>query len=157
MERLTIEVREVPPLRALSVTRHTTADAIGEAVGGVYPLLFEAGGRAGRITGPPVCAYPTAHAWDPADVVVVPGVPYEGAAPDGFDVTELEGGPAVVGTYLGPYDELPAAWEQTMAFVSANELALRSTPYELYRVTHGDAPPQNFETDIVVPVGAAGA
>jgi effector-binding domain-containing protein len=148
MDNLTFAAADLPGVRMLSRKTVSPAAELGEKLGRLYGVMYGLVGA--RITGPPVCVYP--EPFDPENVVAVAGVPFDGEPPYGFDIMVLPACHAIVGSFVGPYEGLPEAWRETFAYVAAQGLEAGGAPYERYRVGVGDAEPEQYETDIVVPV-----
>jgi effector-binding domain-containing protein len=71
----------------------------------------------------------------------------------GLEMVDFAGGRAAVGTLVGPYDGLTAAWRDVHTWISQQGLKIGAMPYEVYRVDPMQAAsPAEWVTDIVVPV-----
>ena len=152
---LSIELREVPALRAACVELHTALDRIGPDCEQAIGRLMTAFGPAGVTpVGPNLIGYPEED-FDPESFLALIGFPVASDLPveSGLKMVDFAGGRAAVGTLVGHYDGLSRAWRDVHAWVSEQGLQIRAMPYELYRVGHMQAvSPAEFETDIVVPV-----
>ncbi|MGD0166359.1 MAG: MerR family transcriptional regulator [Gaiellaceae bacterium] len=152
---LSIELREVPELRAACVEMHTALDRIGPDCGQAIGRLMTAFGSAGVAPiGPNLIGYPEED-FDPESFVALIGFPVASDLPveSGLKMVDFSGGKAAVGMLIGHYDGLSQAWRDVHTWISEQGLQIRTMPYELYRVGHMEtASPAEFETDIVVPV-----
>lgn len=113
--------------------------------------------------------YGTLHTAGPALVLFHDGTPQGAFAIDvGFPIVEpLSGaleregliiepseapaGRALVQTAVGPYDDLPAAWEQLIAAADARGLVPSGNWIEVY-VSDPDVPASGLRTDLVAPL-----
>jgi DNA-binding transcriptional MerR regulator len=150
-----IEIREVQPVRGISIELETSLDTIGEDLGVAFPrlgsILRENGGRGGN----DFAAYPDDE-YDPQHMKVVPGISYDGDLPaqaDGIGIREFGGGRSIVATLHGPYDRLPQAWQETWAWLAEHGHERRGTAYELYRIGYAESSnTEEFVTEIIIPI-----
>jgi effector-binding domain-containing protein len=140
MDNLSFTTEDVPAIRLLAARTVAPQSQIGEAIGRVMGTLFGAVGP--QVKGAPVCVFP--EPFDPEHVVAEPGVPFDGEPPYGFVIRELPASRALVGHVTGPYEQLPDAWQATMAHLQEQGLQMAGVPYERYV---GDD-----EAEIVIPL-----
>jgi len=152
---VSVEVRELPVLRAACVEIHSALDRIGPDCQKAFGRLMGELGAAGLTpSGPCVMGYPDED-FDPESFLALVGIQVDGDLPaqSFLKVAEFPGGKAAVGTLVGPYEGLTQAWQDVHTWVSEQGLKTSGMPYEIYRVDHLTAPlPAEIETDIVVPV-----
>ena len=70
-----------------------------------------------------------------------------------LSVASLSGGDHLVGTFTGPYEDLPAAWQQIYGTELAKSCRKEppNPPFEIYRV-HDCDHPEKCVTDICIPL-----
>ena len=102
----------------------------------------------GQVAGPPFARYLGFGERVEAEV----GFPYVGTlvATDGVHDALLPAGRAVVGTYVGGYDEIGAAWKRVADWITEQRLKPAGAPWESY-LTAPDAPGEPV-TQIVFPI-----
>ncbi len=150
-----IEQRDLAPCTT-AVLRSTLAVAeigpfIGRAVEAVASALAAQGIAA---TGPPFARYQ--RAGEDAFAVEA-GLPTASAVSPGGEVlaSSLPGGPAAVMTYLGPYDELAAAYGELADWIAERGEEPAGDPWEVYHSDPAKEPdPERWRTEIVMPVRA---
>jgi len=150
-----IEIREVEPVRGISIELETSQEKIGETLGGALPrlgsILRENGGQGGN----DFAAYPDEE-FDPQHMTVIAGISYDGDLPaqaDGIGIREFGGGRSIVATLNGPYDGMSQAWQQAWGWLAEHGHERRSTAYELYRIGFAESSnPEEFVTEIVIPI-----
>jgi DNA-binding transcriptional MerR regulator len=152
---VSIELREVPALRAACVEIHTALDRIGPDCQKAFGRLMPELGAAGIApAGPSVIGYPEED-FDPESFLALVGFPVASDLPaeSELKMADFAGGKAAVGTLMGHYDGLAQAWRDVHTWISEQGLQVRTMPYEVYRIGHVEATsPAEFETDIVIPV-----
>jgi len=152
---VSVELRDLPALRAACVEMQTALDRIGPDCQQTFGRLMGTLGPAGVApAGPSLIGYPEEE-FDPEGFVALVGFPVVSDPPaeSGLKMVDFAGGRAAVGTLVGHYDGLSQAWRDVHAWISEQGLQIRAMPYEVYRVGHMEtASPAEFETDIVVPV-----
>ncbi len=153
-----VQVVELEP-RSVAILRSIVApddfpEFLADALATVAEALAAAGGAAG---GPPFARY-------------------LGAGPEGLDVAvgypvaepfigrgnvhggELPGGPAAVGTHLGSYAGLDAAWSALKAGIDALGRSRAEDPWEIYFVGPGSGvDPSAWRTELVWPLRPSAA
>lgn len=147
---------ETEPDRLVAVLRETVAmDHLPEFYDRAYRAVGEAVAKAGgAVAGPALGWY---HGGPSATVDVAAGLPVMGMSTGsighGVQVVRIPGGSAVVAVHTGPYDGLPAAWEELERWRAENAGAGRGDFWEEY-VTDpapgGD--PERTETRLVLPL-----
>ncbi|MGD0166357.1 MAG: GyrI-like domain-containing protein [Gaiellaceae bacterium] len=155
---LGIERRELPAERLLAIELKTTPERfvadLSAAFGEIGEVLAQIGAA---VTGPGICAQPLAEA-EIGQRVVVAGIPftYEGEIEpgDGMAIEEFSGGPALVGTLHGSYDQLPEAWTEMRAALAEHGKARpKAMSYEYFvrsmaNVVNSD----ELITELVIPL-----
>jgi effector-binding domain-containing protein len=110
-----------------------------ETFGPIYEKVSNAvtaGG--GDIIGPAYACYfgePT----DIVDVEIGFGIS-EPVEADGILVTQVSATDAVVGTHVGPYEQLEDSYEKLVPWMVTNDIDLADHMYELYDIMPGDDP-----------------
>jgi effector-binding domain-containing protein len=151
---MSYEIREVrEPDRHLAVTRFTASpDQIGARMGQAFGAVFQYLGRRGLAPlGPPVGCYEmSAGTTFEVRAGCVVSVPIE--AEDDVEPYFLSGGPTLVTEHVGPYDELPKAYEalQARALELGQELE-SAVMWEEY-LTGPEVPPDQMRTVIHWPL-----
>jgi len=152
---ISVEIREVPAQKAACVEIRSALDRIGPDCEQAFGKLMGTLGPAGVAPiGPGLIGYPEED-FDPESFVALVGIPVAASLPaeSGLKMVDFAGGRAAVGTLIGPYEGLSAAWRDVHTWISTQGLKIASMPYEVYRVDPMQAAsPAEFETDIVVPV-----
>ena len=147
---------ETEPDRLVAVLREKVAlDRLAEFYDRAYTAVHAAVSRAGgAVAGPALGWY---HGGPTQVVDVAAGLPVIGMSTgkngDGVQVVKIPGGHAVTAVHVGPYDQLPAAWQEVERWRAANAGAGRGDFWEEYvtdPAPHGD-PSQN-ETRLVLPL-----
>ncbi|MCA0294700.1 MAG: GyrI-like domain-containing protein [Actinobacteria bacterium] len=132
------------------VRRTVPREDLSAVFGPTYEQVAGLLGAAGvGIAGPAYAEYfgmPT----DTVDVEIGFGVGAS-AAIDGLVVREHPETRAVVGTHVGPYDELPGAYGELMPWLEMEEHELAPSMYELY-LSEPDEEPAKTVTKLVFPV-----
>lgn len=145
---VTIENR--PALAIASVREEIHQSAIGDWVSEALGLIMPALGAAGlHPIGPMSCRY---HTWadDRTDCEV--GFPISGQVPHPLIDSEIPAGPSAATLHVGPYQELPAAYEAITAWLESRGTAPGVGPYEVYLNHPGSTPPERLETEVVWPL-----
>ncbi len=111
-----------------SVPKSEIGDFIPSTFGKVSPY-FENNGM--EMTGPPVAIYYGEHG-DAMDMAA--GTPVSEVTATTEDITELElpGGKVATSIYEGPYEGIPAAWDQFAAELTARGLTTVEPCWEEY-------------------------
>lgn len=151
IEITTVEARTL----AVAHFEVTTAelDAMGERMSAAFGAVMARLGRAGIVTrGPAVARYePT-----PDGFAVAAGFPVDAAVEpgDGVDTVVLPGGEVAHTTHVGPYDQLPRAYEALRTGVEAQGRSLvdGAAMWEEYWSGPG-TPPEATRTEVFWPVG----
>ncbi len=133
-----------------TVPRAKLSDAFGPTYEEVGRLL---GGAGVPVRGPAYAEYfgmPT----DSVDVEIGFGIG-EVVSVDGLAVTEHPAVRAVVGTHVGPYEQLAEAYGELMPWLELEGHELAPSMYELY-LSEPDEDPAKTVTKLVFPVVDAG-
>jgi hypothetical protein len=153
---LIIERRELEPERFLALDLTTSVDSfaadLSAAFGRIDEELLEAGAA---FSGPGICARPKRKAVSGRMKVVV-GVPFTGEVEPWPDsrILELSGGPALVGTLHGSYNDLPAAWEEmNKALAKGERLRPKAMRFDRFLLSMSNAVnPDELITELVIPL-----
>jgi effector-binding domain-containing protein len=150
-----IEVREVASPSGLTVELETSLARIGHDLPAAYERLFALAEKHALPPAGPVFAAYIDPEFDPDLMHVVAGVPLLGdsdAPLTGGSMRSFEGGRAVTTTYAGPYEGLQQAWTEAWAWLTEHGHTVRATPFEVYRVGPMDSDPEQYETDLAIPI-----
>jgi DNA-binding transcriptional MerR regulator len=101
---ISVEIREVPPQRAVCVEIRSALDRIGPDCEQAFGRVMGALGGAGVApTGPGLIGYPEED-FDPESFLAFVGVPVAADMPgeSGLEMVDFAGGRAAVGTLVGP-------------------------------------------------------
>jgi effector-binding domain-containing protein len=144
---------QVEPQRHLAVKRFTaTADQIGPLVGEAFGAVYHFVGRHGLTpVGAPIACYVMGSGQD-FDVRAgcEVGVPVQ---PEGdIEPYLLPGGPALTTEHVGPYDELPKAYEALEAHARETGHDLDMTVMWEEYLTGPEVPPDQTRTVIHWPL-----
>ncbi|MBU2651943.1 MAG: GyrI-like domain-containing protein [Bacteroidetes bacterium] len=149
-----IEVTEVEPVIALSITDSSTLDQMGMKMAELYELLSGyITARKANITGPAYCVF---HSWDPeGHTVIEAGFPVDKELPEKLNMksTLTPGGKALKSLFIGPYDQSEAVYMAMDKYLKHNKLEMAGGPWEVYLndpVTEPD--PNKWETLIYFPI-----
>lgn len=142
------------PDRHLAVKRFTaTPDRIGPLVGEAFGLVYQYVSRHGLTPmGPPVACYlmDGGDAFEVLAGCVVVGAPIE--AEGAVEPFLLHGGATLTTEHVGPYEELPKAYEALEAYArEAGQDLDRTVMWEEY-LTGPDVPPAEMRTVIHWPL-----
>jgi AraC family transcriptional regulator len=152
-----IQIRTLDPLRVAFV-RHL--GPYQECGGAWRTLIAWAGGR-GLLNADAVClgvGHDDPAVTEPAHIrydacIVVP----DGTLPDGgIGIQILPGGPHAVTLHRGPYELLPAVYQEVIGrWIPGQGRSLareRASPYEIYRNDMRTTPPAELLTEVCVPL-----
>jgi effector-binding domain-containing protein len=153
---LGIERRELEPERLLTIEIITSSERfdadLSAAYGRLGAVLTEAGAT---FSGPGICAHPDRETL-PGEVAAIAGIPFIGAVEphDGMRIEELSGGPALVGTLRGAYEQLPEAWLELNGSLAESEKPRPETaPYDRFlRSMVNVVNPDELITELVIPL-----
>ncbi|MCK9519398.1 MAG: GyrI-like domain-containing protein [Dehalococcoidia bacterium] len=155
MANYTIEERSLVPQPTafihLEATVATIPQAIAEALGEIAPYLEESGIEMGEL--------PFARYYDvqPEKVVFDAGFPVSRpVTPRGrVQSGELPGGPAIVTTHFGLYDQMRPAYEALKQWAQEHGRAAAGAPWELYYTDPAAEPNlERWKTEIVQPLAS---
>jgi effector-binding domain-containing protein len=154
-----IDVRTVPA-RTLAAFRfhvtHSELTQMGEKMGSAFGRVMAALGAAGVApVGPPVASYERAE--DGFDVAAGFPTSTPVTATDGVASLELPAAEVAHTTHVGPYEDLPKAYDalQTEARARGRELDQTASMWEEY-LTGPDVPPEQMRTEVYWPLAAEG-
>jgi effector-binding domain-containing protein len=146
---LTPEIVQLEPRHAAVLhVRGATTDLPSLLSEAFDASLRQIAASGGEVAGPPFARYLAFGERVEAEV----GFPYVGTllASDSVHDTLLPDGRAVVGTYVGGYDEIGAAWKRVADWITEQRLKPAGAPWESY-LTAPDAPGEPV-TQIVFPI-----
>lgn len=149
-----VDVIEQPTRTVAVVRRHVRGDELAAFYDTAYGEVARTVGEAGaRIVGP---AFGWYHGMPAETFDVAAGFPVEGVEPGPLggrvDVVEQAGGPALVALFVGPYDDLGAAWQEVEARRAEDGRDGRGDFWEEYVTEPSpDGDPSRNETRLVLP------
>lgn len=149
------QVKELPALTALVISRRTTREEIPTALGECLPQVFGYAMQEGlAITGPPMARYPEMGM---ASLVIECGVtvaePPESEPAGDIEVRTIPAGSAVVTIHHGSYDTLHSTYAAIEEWIGDNGYAAAGPPHEVYLTDPGEHPdPATWQTEITQPV-----
>ncbi|MFI2369444.1 MerR family transcriptional regulator [Streptomyces sp. NPDC018833] len=140
------------PERRLVVVRAVcTPAAIGEmieeCVGRLLPVL----GKAGMAWEPPLWALYPLDLEDRMQIAVGVQTP-QGEGTPGLEFEVLPGGPAAETTHIGPYAQLPLAYNALFSAIHERGLRPQAPVREAYLVGPAEAPQEELVTRLIIPV-----
>jgi len=141
---------DLPTRRTAVVRLDVSASEMPTAIGEAFRLTAEAiMGSAATFAGEPFARYLSMGERIVAEV----GFPFEGALRPAGRVREssLPGGPTVMTTHIGPYDELGQAWERCSLWAHEHGLELTAPGWECYLTDPNEPGPP--VTEIYRPIG----
>ncbi len=150
-------LREVDAVTCATLSMRGSFDQMPQAFGTVYEWVAE-GGHQPR--GMPMAVYLNDPAQvDPGDALWEVWAPIEDEAaeqaPDdrGLGIRRLV--PVTVATTIhqGPYDQIPVAYERLMGWITERGLPVVGPPREAYLNDPSGLPPQEYLTEVMIPVG----
>lgn len=145
-----VAIEDRPAVPIASVRKEIDQSAIGAWMGEAVGLIMSALAAAGL--GPTGPMYSRYHTWvdDRTDCEV--GFPISGPAPDPLNSSEIPAGQSAATLHVGPYQEIPAAYEAITAWLESRGIAPGAGPYEVYLSDPGSTPPARLETEVVWPL-----
>lgn len=147
------EIRQSQPTAVVTATLPVAA--IGPWLAKSYGAIASALAAHGSVpAGPPFARY---HQLGDGMFSVEAGFPVVTAvdAADGISPSALPGGPVAVTTHIGPYEEMPPAYEALAAWVGDHGGAPAGDPWEVYLGDPSVQPdPAAWRTDVVQPYAA---
>jgi pimeloyl-ACP methyl ester carboxylesterase len=144
------ELRLIDPQPAAAVRAETTRDGIAAVVDRAFPALFQRLGAVGVApAGPPFIRYlETGERF-----VLELGVPVPEGVDRDLEDSSLPGGRVAVLRHIGPYDELPQAFERLRDWVTARGEQIAGPGWESYMTDPRTEPdPSSWVTDVYLPV-----
>ena len=151
-EKVACEIREQAAQPTLVVRTTTPVRDLRTVMGRAFGLIAEYLGKLGEApAGAPFAAY---HNMDMEHLDVEIGFPVGRPLPAEGEVHagEIPGGQQATCTFVGPYDEIAAAYESLTAMVRERNLAPTGVAYEFYLNDPTTTPPQELVTKIVFPL-----
>ncbi|MEV6977164.1 MerR family transcriptional regulator [Kitasatospora sp. NPDC093806] len=141
------------PERRLAVVRTVCAPAgigaaFAECVGRLLPVL----GRAGTAWEPPLWGLYPLDLEERLEIAIGVQVRTGDVPPPGVEVEVLPGGPVAETTHIGPYAQLPLAYNALFAAVHERGLRPRTPVREAYLVGPAEAPQEELMTRLIIPV-----
>ncbi|MGX1887207.1 MerR family transcriptional regulator [Streptomyces sp. NPDC055287] len=145
------------PERWLAVVRAVCAPAeLGEKVGECVGRLLVALSGAGAVWEPPLWGLYPLDVGDRMQIAIGASTPRE-TAMSGLEIEVLPGGLVAETVHIGPYAQLPLAYNALFSAIHERGLRPHAPVREVYLVGPGEAPPEELTTRLIVPVeeGAA--
>ncbi|MGW1895121.1 MerR family transcriptional regulator [Streptomyces sp. NPDC002004] len=146
------------PERRLAVVRTVCTSAeIGEKVEECVGRLLPGLGKADIAWEPPLWGlYPLdlAERMEIAVGVQTPQIPHvpQGEGPPGLEFEALPGGPVAETVHIGPYAQLPLAYNALFAAIHERGLCPQAPVREAYLVGPAEAPQEELMTRLIIPV-----
>src|SRR5690554_379779 len=135
MRRMDITLTDEPTRLVAVVRRSVPLAEIRGFFDTAYGDVIAALAAAGRSPGGPALGW-LHHDGSPEALDIAAGFPVTdaeiGALADGVEVVAIPGGPSLVAEYVGPYDDLPDAWQAIEDHRRAAGLELRGDTVEEY-------------------------
>ncbi|MBT0995593.1 GyrI-like domain-containing protein [Cellulomonas sp. DKR-3] len=148
-----VERVELPAVTLVAVRRTVRMDQLAGFYDQAYGQVAQALAASGVAPAGPAVGWYAGMPTDSVDVAAGFAVP-EGSGPfEGVDTVELPASAAVVGTYTGPYDGLPDAWSEVVAWAGEHDAAGRGDFWEEYVTDPSpDGDPAANVTRLVLPL-----
>ena len=126
-----VVTREVPTQRVATIRERVPMTVIGKAMGEGFGEIVRATEAAGaEIDGLPFAIY---HELDPQELDVELGFPVLGEVETGrVHSATLDGGRVACVVHMGPYDEVPAAYDALTRWVQLQGERVVGPPREVY-------------------------
>lgn len=140
------------PERRLAVMRATCTPAeigekVGECVGRLLPVLS----RAGIVWEPPLWGLYPLDVEERMEIAVGAQAP-QGGVTLGLEFEVLPGGPVAKTVHIGPYTQLPLAYNALFAAIHERGLRPQAPAREAYLVGPAEAPQEELMTRLIIPV-----
>jgi effector-binding domain-containing protein len=144
-----IEVRRLDRQDAAVVRARCRWDQISDTLGGIFSEVWSAISASG---GAPLGGAFGRYTPQGDEVEIEAGFTVAGpVTPSGrVESSELPGGEAAVCLHVGPYDQVAAAYEAVVSWMSANGRTPAGAPWEVYLTPPEEQPPK---TEVVFPLG----
>lgn len=153
-----VVLREVKPVKVMSVRSAMTMKNIGEAMHRDFEELVQYIERSGGIrTGECVAVY-HGEEFDPNDMDVESCLSVEEFLPRSGRINGriLEGGLMACTLHKGPYDQLEGAYGALAKWVEENGYAFAGAPRDMYLDNPDEVPPAELRTEVLWPVKRRG-
>jgi effector-binding domain-containing protein len=127
-----VTAKDLEPEKLASVRGVLPLAEIGQAMAGAFGRIMAALSAQGMYpAGPPVAVY---HSWTDTSVDTEIAFPVSGefVEHEGVMPSELPGGRALFTVYVGPYDQMHAAYEAIKQYAEENGLELAGIMWERY-------------------------
>ncbi|MEZ5176627.1 MAG: GyrI-like domain-containing protein [Acidimicrobiia bacterium] len=150
----TIEVTEAAPQTIASTRIRTNRASIAADIGSGFGAVMEAMVKESAVaTGAPLLVYHDVID-DTTDGDIEICVPVAGplAGSGGVSTRELEGGTVATTIHRGPYPEIGAAYEATMAWIAEHGREMTGPPREIYLNDPQTVPPADLLTRVEFPI-----
>jgi AraC family transcriptional regulator len=151
MSEFAFEERAAKPILAIRLV--TPVEGIPAALAVALPEVWHAAEELGLAPdGPPYTRYFTMPA---PEIEYEAGVPLAAPAPTAVGRAtpgELPGGTVAVAWHVGPYDRLGDTYRALEAWIAEQGRAVGGPMWEVYWTDPDSAPPEEWRTEIVVPV-----
>ncbi len=137
----------------LFMQRQVEPEAIGEALGTMFPPVFQYATTEGiPFAGPPTARYPS---FGPGLVTIEAGMPIAGPGDGEGDIKvgSLAGGDVATTIHKGPYDTLNKGHAAIQRWLTENDEEAGGAPWEVYLTDPGEVPdPSDWLTEINQPL-----
>jgi AraC family transcriptional regulator len=151
---MNVEVTTQPSMRVAAVRHHGAYAGISTAfaklgeIGGEHGLFGPGATMLGLYHDDPQTT-PESELRSDAAITLRDGA----HAPPGLDELTVPGGRYARARHTGPYEGLPDAWMELMAWIGARgEQFGEGMSYELYHNNPGDTAPEDLVTDLFAPL-----
>lgn len=151
-----VELKTTEPATVAYISMHGPYSQIPDAFGRLYGWVAQHGMQP---TGMPMAVYYTAPDAGPESEAVwelqtpLAGDPAaQACGPDGCGVKRVDAQRVATTMYRGPYDFIEAAYRDLQAWVTTNGYTVDGPPAEVYFSDSATTPPEDYLTEIRVPV-----
>jgi effector-binding domain-containing protein len=149
------ELQERPAQSTLAIRVSTSVQDLPKLMGQAFGEIEQhLAAVCGQIAGPPFVAY---HNMDMQNLEVEIGFPVSRALPGQGDIGagEIPAGKVATCLHIGPYSEIPAAYQALSEWMESQGYSPTGVAYEIYLSDPNETPPQELMTQIVFPLREA--
>ena len=148
-----VEQVELPEVTLAAVRQTVPMNELTGFYDQAYGRVAQALAAAGVAPTGPAFGWYAGMPTDTADVAAGFGVPQGSGPIEGVEIIVIPAAPAVVGTYTGPYDGLPDAWSEVVAWADQHQAPGRGDFWEEYVTDPSpDGDPAANVTRLVLPL-----